>query len=124
MDMPNRPGSHLLVLSEDGAGAAAQPVIVHDVVVDQQGGVDDLQGRRGPRHGSGRRAARVHLVAQEEQPAAHHLSPGGKGAKTRAGVRSPGVYAAEIRTPLFEQAAQLTRYKGLFLREPVSHSPP
>ena len=52
------PRPSLLVLREDGALAAAQPVVVHDVVVDQQGGVDDLHGGRG-RAGRGRRGGAV-----------------------------------------------------------------
>ena len=75
--------------------APAQPVAVHDVVVDEQRRVQELEGGRGPQDDALRdrpRLAAVHPPAEHEQAAAHHLPPRGERgeAPDRLRARAPG----------------------------------
>jgi hypothetical protein len=90
--------------------APAQPVAVHDIVVHEQRGVQELEGGRSPQDdlaGSPPVLAAVHLPAEHEEAAAHHLAARGETGEAPGGIGTRAARAGELAGPCGEEPLEL-----------------
>ena len=114
-----------LVLRVDRRLAAAQDVAVHDVVVDQQAGLQEFHGRaRAVQHAGHRRVGRfgrAQLVAQAHQDAPDHFAGAGVGFQPLGQLRAQRADGSQLRRVFAQDVADRLLEAGADVLEIRKH---